>query len=67
MPVGEAQVDRGPQDYLAIAKSFVRKDGVGRYEIALVYTGLGNKTEAFKWAGRVFIKRIDAGLSLSQD
>jgi TolB-like protein/Tfp pilus assembly protein PilF len=27
----------------------VRKDGVGRYEIALVYTGMGKKDEAFKW------------------
>ena len=27
----------------------VRKDGVGRYEIALVYTGLGKKNEAFTW------------------
>jgi TolB-like protein/Flp pilus assembly protein TadD len=27
----------------------VRKDGIGRYEIALVYTGLGKKKEAFKW------------------
>jgi hypothetical protein len=27
----------------------VRKDGVGRYEIALVYTGLGEKQEAFRW------------------
>jgi TolB-like protein/Flp pilus assembly protein TadD len=27
----------------------VRKDGVGRYEIALVYAGLGEKQEAFKW------------------
>jgi TolB-like protein/Flp pilus assembly protein TadD len=27
----------------------VRKDGVGRYEIALIYTGLGKKQEAFKW------------------
>jgi TolB-like protein/Flp pilus assembly protein TadD len=27
----------------------VRKDGVGRYEIALVYIGLGKKQEAFKW------------------
>jgi TolB-like protein/Flp pilus assembly protein TadD len=26
----------------------VRKDGVGRYEIALVYTGLGEKQDAFK-------------------
>jgi tetratricopeptide (TPR) repeat protein len=27
----------------------VRKDGVGRYEIALIYAGLGDKKEAFKW------------------
>ena len=27
----------------------VRRNGVGRYEIALVYTGLGEKREAFKW------------------
>jgi len=27
----------------------VRKNGVGRYEIALVYAGLGRKQEAFKW------------------
>ncbi len=27
----------------------VQKDGVGRYEIALVYAGLGDKKEAFKW------------------
>ena len=27
----------------------VRRDGVGRYEIALVYAGLGEKREAFKW------------------
>ena len=27
----------------------VQKDGVGRYEIALVYAGLGDKKSAFKW------------------
>jgi TolB-like protein/Tfp pilus assembly protein PilF len=27
----------------------VRENGIGRYEIALVYTGLGKKQEAFKW------------------
>jgi TolB-like protein/Flp pilus assembly protein TadD len=27
----------------------VKNEGVGRYEIALVYAGLGRKTEAFKW------------------
>lgn len=27
----------------------VRRDGVGRYEIALVYAGLGNRDQAFQW------------------
>ena len=27
----------------------VQKNGVGRYEIALIYTGLGKKAEAFRW------------------
>jgi len=42
-------------------QEYVRKDGVGRYEIALVYTGLGNKTEAFKWLEESY-KAHDAGL-----
>jgi TolB-like protein len=45
----------------------VRRDGVGRYEIALVYAGLGDKDQAFRWledaarahdAGMVYL-RID--------
>jgi TolB-like protein/Flp pilus assembly protein TadD len=39
----------------------VRTDGVGRYEIALVYTGLGRKTEAFKWLEESY-KAHDVGL-----
>jgi TolB-like protein/Flp pilus assembly protein TadD len=30
-------------------EEFVRKDGVGRYEIALIYIGMGRKQDAFKW------------------
>lgn len=30
-------------------KNRVQTEGVGRYEIALIYTGLGDKTEALKW------------------
>jgi len=30
-------------------EELVRKNGVGRYEIALVYAGLGKKQEALKW------------------
>jgi TolB-like protein/Flp pilus assembly protein TadD len=39
----------------------VRKDGVGRYEIALVYTGLGEKQEAFKWLEEAY-NTHDVGL-----
>jgi TolB-like protein/Tfp pilus assembly protein PilF len=34
---------------IAKLEEHVRKDGVGGYEIALVYAGLGKKNEAFKW------------------
>jgi len=39
----------------------VRKDGVGRYEIALVYAGLGEKNEAFRWLQDAFAAH-DVGL-----
>jgi TolB-like protein len=39
----------------------VAKDGVGRYEIALVYTGLGEKQEAFKWLEEAY-NAHDVGL-----
>jgi TolB-like protein/Tfp pilus assembly protein PilF len=39
----------------------VRKDGVGRYEIALVYAGLGEKREAFKWLEEAYLAH-DVGL-----
>ena len=39
----------------------VQKDGVGRYEIALVYAGLGDKKEAFQWLDDAFHAH-DAGL-----
>ena len=34
---------------IAQLEEHVRKNGVGRYEIALVYAGLGEKKGAFKW------------------
>jgi TolB-like protein/Flp pilus assembly protein TadD len=34
---------------IAQLQQHVQKDGVGRYEIALVYAGLGRRQEAFKW------------------
>jgi TolB-like protein/Tfp pilus assembly protein PilF len=39
----------------------VRKNGVGRYEIALIYTGLGKKQEAFQWLEEAY-KAHDVGL-----
>jgi TolB-like protein len=40
----------------------VRKDGLGRYEIALVYAGLGERNEAFKWLEESY-KAHDEGLT----
>ncbi|MGC2297764.1 MAG: tetratricopeptide repeat protein [Acidobacteriaceae bacterium] len=39
----------------------VRRDGIGRYEIALVYAGLGDKTEAFNWLDGAY-RAHDVGL-----
>lgn len=39
----------------------VQKDGVGRYEIALVYTGLGEKNKAFRWLDAAY-QAHDVGL-----
>ena len=40
----------------------VQKSGIGRYEIALVYAGLGEKDEAFTWLERSYDER-DKGLT----
>jgi tetratricopeptide (TPR) repeat protein len=34
---------------IAQLEDTVKNEGIGRYEIALVYAGLGKKNEAFKW------------------
>lgn len=51
--LGNAYAHAGQQEEalktIAQLQEFVRKNGVGRYEIALVYTGLGRKQDAFKW------------------
>jgi TolB-like protein/Flp pilus assembly protein TadD len=46
---------------ISLLENDVRKDGVGRYEIALVYAGLGRKKEAFKWLEESYSTR-DVGL-----
>jgi tetratricopeptide (TPR) repeat protein len=40
----------------------VQNTGIGRYEIALVYAGLGEKEEAFTWLEKSFVAR-DKGLT----
>jgi hypothetical protein len=46
---------------IAQLEEHVRRNGVGRYEIALVYAGLGKKKEAFKWLEESYEAR-DVGL-----
>jgi TolB-like protein/Flp pilus assembly protein TadD len=46
---------------ISMLENHLRKDGVGRYEIALVYAGLGRKKEAFKWLEDSYTER-DVGL-----
>ena len=43
---GQAKEARKAIDQL---KDHVRRDGIGQYEIALVYAGLGERDEAFAW------------------
>jgi TolB-like protein len=46
---------------IARLKEDVQKDGVGRYEIALVYAGLGDKKDAFQWLDDAY-RSHDVGL-----
>ncbi len=47
---------------IAELQKHVQDTGVGRYEIALVYAGLGEKDEAFAWLEKAFAAR-DKGLT----
>jgi len=35
-------------------KKYVEKENIGRYEIAIVYAGLGNREQAFSWLDKAF-------------
>ena len=54
--VGEAR------EMILKLEEHVQKNGVGRYEIALVYAGLGKKDEAFTWLEKSYDVR-DKGLT----
>jgi TolB-like protein/Flp pilus assembly protein TadD len=59
-----ARMERVGEAHAMISKleEHVQKNGVGRYEIALVYAGLGELDKAFDWLGRSFDAR-DKGLT----
>jgi TolB-like protein/Flp pilus assembly protein TadD len=59
-----ARMERASEARGTIAKleEHVKKNGIGRYEIALVYAGLGEIDEAFKWLERSYDAR-DKGLT----
>jgi len=50
------------REMISELQKHVQNTGVGRYEIALVYAGLGEKEEAFAWLEKSFVAR-DKGLT----
>jgi len=50
------------RDSISSLKEHVQTDGIGRYEIALVYAGLGQKEEAFTWLEKSYTGH-DKGLT----
>jgi TolB-like protein/Tfp pilus assembly protein PilF len=50
------------QESISRLREHVQADGIGRYEIALVYAGLGKKDEAFQWLDQAYQAR-DKGLT----
>ncbi len=56
-----ALVRSPPPKKIARLEKDVQEDGVGRYEIAFVYAGLGRKQEAFKWLEEAY-RAHDVGL-----
>jgi TolB-like protein len=59
-----ARMGRGAEarEMISELQKQVQNTGVGRYEIALVYAGLGEKDEAFAWLEKSFAAR-DKGLT----
>jgi tetratricopeptide (TPR) repeat protein len=59
-----ARMGKGAEAHDSISRleEHVRTDGIGRYEIALIYAGLGNKDEAFQWLEKAYAAH-DKGLT----
>jgi TolB-like protein/Tfp pilus assembly protein PilF len=59
-----ARMGRAAQarDSISRLEEHVRTDGIGRYEIALIYAGLGEKDEAFQWLEKAYAAH-DKGLT----
>jgi TolB-like protein/Flp pilus assembly protein TadD len=49
-------------DAISRLKEHVQTDGIGRYEIALVYAGMGERNEAFRWLEKSYAAH-DKGLT----
>jgi hypothetical protein len=51
-----ARMGRATEAHESITRleEHVQSDGIGRYEIALVYAGLGEKEQAFNWLEKSF-------------
>jgi TolB-like protein len=50
------------RDLISRLQEHVQSDGIGRYEIAIIYAGLGEKGEAFQWLQKSYAAR-DKGLT----
>jgi len=50
------------RELISQLQQHVDADGIGRYEIAIVYAGLGDKDQAFSWLEKAFTVR-DKGLT----
>ena len=49
-------------DQIERLEEMVKNESIGRYEIALIYAGLGRKNEAFKWLDEAY-KARDQGIT----
>jgi hypothetical protein len=50
------------QETIRKLKEYIAKENVGNYEVALVYSGLGSKDQAFEWLEKAY-KARDKGLT----